>query len=658
MSNSRFLFQNGGFFHRLVGARGSASATLPSSHHNKDQQDAASTGSTSGQQPSSWLRKKPSNLGLVFHDAAAAKEIATSAKLVFFGEIHSRPPIIAFQRMVQNAMATTNSTNDEGGTLHVVMEHFSFDMQPLLEDYQNDKITFEELVQRYDQIGTEHHDLMPYQDLLEDAKRLHHNNNNKQKRRVQLHAGFLSRTYARQLMKEGPDVALQTAAHWLPTHPKLAGTEEHYNIFESLLTGRKLMTSITPPDDRFRPIFQAQLLKDVAMAHKIHNLLLTKQQSESGNSKQSDDRILVLLGNGHCLGYCGVPERVLEQHPELVSETCVIASHRYEQEEEYGIGDKNNESMFLKDHSIRGTLNLADYVYVYREEQDEEEQQQPPTTKQSFVKEETRMAYNKVGESAHIPGNAAKAMAIMKAMHYTDQQIAIAGNDVYNFQGVGNPHRHANIQPGDVVLDVGSGLGIDSFLAQHAATRTGFVLGVDISATQVRHAQACAQRRGCHERMRFVTADMESIPLPDASVDVVISNGAFCLAPNKAQAFREVYRVFKPGGRISICTTTTREESKLEPGVSWPVCMKMFVPMKDIEPMCQTIGFVNVGVDDSDSSMSMELPVEVMDENPNSPGQRNKVHANAAEFMHLEEYDMDAICARVCVVAEKPHDVD
>jgi SAM-dependent methyltransferase len=269
-------------------------------------------------------------------------------------------------------------------------------------------------------------------------------------------------------------------------------------------------------------------------------------------------------------------------------------------------------------------------------------------------------SYDKVGETAHVPGNAKKAMAIMKAMGYTDKQIAMAGDDVHNFQGVGNPHIHASIQPGETVLDVGSGLGIDSFLAGTAAGDTGFVLGIDISNTEVCHARLCARRRRLSQ-IRFSEADMEQIPLPDQSVDVVISNGAFCLAPDKEKAFQEVYRVLKPGGRISICTTTTRDDSLLEPGVSWPLCMQMFIPMNDIKPMCERIGYVDVMVDNRDSSMSMELPIEVLktDENRNPnhyEPKRNKVHVGNAEFSHLEEYNMDALCARVCVVAKKPDD--
>ena len=73
-------------------------------------------------------------------------------------------------------------------------------------------------------------------------------------------------------------------------------------------------------------------------------------------------------------------------------------------------------------------------------------------------------------------------------MGYSDGEIAVAGDDGYNWQGVGCPHRHAAIMPGERVLDMGSGLGIDSFIAAAAAGARGRVLGVDLAAAEVRHA--------------------------------------------------------------------------------------------------------------------------------------------------------------------------
>jgi len=183
------------------------------------------------------------------------------------------------------------------------------------------------------------------------------------------------------------------------------------------------------------------------------------------------------------------------------------------------------------------------------------------------------VAYNKVGETAHLKGNLKKAKAIMSYLGYTEEEFNIAGEDAYNYQGVGNPHNFAKIQPGENVLDLGSGLGIDSFIACHYATDKGQVTGLDISKSEVKHAEIRAAQRGLNAK--FIVADMEAMPLPDGMIDVVISNGAFCLAPNKEKAFAEIFRVLKPGGRMAICTSTVKVD--LDLGVHWPVCMRMFV---------------------------------------------------------------------------------
>jgi len=117
--------------------------------------------------------------------------------------------------------------------------------------------------------------------------------------------------------------------------------------------------------------------------------------------------------------------------------------------------------------------------------------------------------------------------------------------------GCGNPIAIAGLQPGEVVLDLGSGGGIDCFLAARVVGPQGKVIGLDMTPDMIRLAQANAKKVGA-TNVEFRFGEMEDIPLPDASVDVVISNCVVNLSPDKDAVFQEVYRVLRPGGRISI----------------------------------------------------------------------------------------------------------
>ena len=606
--------------HRIVGARGATTSqqplgTRPSSGEATLPSSAPCTSFGNGSS------MKARNFGKYFTVSDIAQH-----RLVYLGEIHSVLPIVGFQQSVAEEMKVQSAQK-----LHIVMEHFSFDMQGLLDDYQSGKISFEELLQKYDEVGSEQHNLKPYKAFLEYARR--------EKDSILLHAGFLSRKYARMLMKEGEPTALERAMVWLPKNTtSLQGSDFHYNIFERLIRGAMPLVgsngetgAVEPSSDRFRGIFQAQLLKDYAMAHHVQNLL------EDNLSK--DDKILVIAGNGHLQYGCGVPERVSS----AAAESCLVLC--------LPVSSSDDKDMILNElcsmYGPEGS-NPADFIFAYSEES--------TVADNDFigvaVKAETAGTYDRVGESAHLKGNLAKAAAIMSALGYSTDEFDVAGVDAYNFQGVGNPHLHAQICPGDIVLDVGSGLGVDSFIANAATGQGGKVIGIDISAREVAYAQQRAKERGIG--IRFVTADMESLPLPDNSVDVIISNGAFCLVPDKRKALSEMFRVLKPGGRISVCTSTILD-ANLEPGVSWPLCMQMFIPKASIKGLCGALGFVNIIVDDSDSSFSLDIPEEVMlqDEQERNPS-RNRVHVGSPEFRHLEDFDLSKICARVCIVARKP----
>ncbi|MDH3497303.1 MAG: methyltransferase domain-containing protein [Gemmatimonadota bacterium] len=132
---------------------------------------------------------------------------------------------------------------------------------------------------------------------------------------------------------------------------------------------------------------------------------------------------------------------------------------------------------------------------------------------------------------------------------------------VASFAGVGNPHERSNLLPGETVLDLGSGAGLDAIIASSQVGPTGKVIGVDLNPAMCLKAQAHAAATGtsmeCHE------GRMEEIPLPDAAVDVIISNGVINLSFRKRRAVQEMFRVLRPGGRISITDIVSAKQLSL-----------------------------------------------------------------------------------------------
>lgn len=140
--------------------------------------------------------------------------------------------------------------------------------------------------------------------------------------------------------------------------------------------------------------------------------------------------------------------------------------------------------------------------------------------------------------------------------------------------GCGNPTALADLRPGETILDLGSGGGIDCFIAAEQVGASGRVFGLDMTPDMLALANTNRDRMGL-ANVEFIEGHLEDIPLPDGSVNVVISNCVICLSPDKDAVFREAYRVLTPGGRLHVSDmlALTEDGPSLTDSESWASCI-------------------------------------------------------------------------------------
>ncbi|GIV16525.1 MAG: arsenite S-adenosylmethyltransferase [Armatimonadota bacterium] len=182
---------------------------------------------------------------------------------------------------------------------------------------------------------------------------------------------------------------------------------------------------------------------------------------------------------------------------------------------------------------------------------------------------------------------------------YTPEELAqIPQEAASSSLGCGAPVKIANIQQGEVVLDLGSGGGIDAFLAARLVGSSGLVYGLDMTDEMIALATRNAEKAGI-TNVRFIKGEIEAIPLPDASVDVIISNCVLNLVPDKARAFREIWRVLKPGGRLAISDIVVDRgfddlpiaEEQVRAALSWTGCVAGALSIDAYRQMLEEAGF-------------------------------------------------------------------
>lgn len=164
--------------------------------------------------------------------------------------------------------------------------------------------------------------------------------------------------------------------------------------------------------------------------------------------------------------------------------------------------------------------------------------------------------------------------------------------------GCGNPTGLGRISEGDVVLDLGSGGGVDVFLASRKVGPNGKVVGLDMTPEMVNRAEANAVKLGV-SNVEFKLGEIENIPLGDESVDVIMSNCVICLSIDKERVFKEMFRVLRPGGTLAIADEVAlrsfSEEEKNDPQ-KWCNCITGAVTEGAYSEMLERVGFQEVYV--------------------------------------------------------------
>ncbi len=152
-----------------------------------------------------------------------------------------------------------------------------------------------------------------------------------------------------------------------------------------------------------------------------------------------------------------------------------------------------------------------------------------------------------------------RATSVAEELYSDDERALIPAGAIDAALGVGNPIRRADLVPGEVVIDLGCGAGIDTLLAARRVAPAGRAIGLDTLPEMLERASGNAAAAGI-ANVEWVRGELESIPVPASHVDVVISNGVLNLSPRKSRALSEIFRILRPRGRISLADIVLDEE--------------------------------------------------------------------------------------------------
>jgi arsenite methyltransferase len=291
------------------------------------------------------------------------------------------------------------------------------------------------------------------------------------------------------------------------------------------------------------------------------------------------------------------------------------------------------------------------------------------------ILESVKSKYAAVAESS-LSSDHAGVKAVAEAFGYTPEELTSIPAEANMGLSCGNPTATAHLRPGEVVVDLGSGGGLDVFLSSKQVGPTGRAIGIDMTPAMIERARANAIAGG-YTNVEFHLSTIDKIPLPDASVDCVISNCVLNLAPDKPAVFREIVRVLKPGGRLAVSDIALKHE--LPEAISKSVaayvgCIAGAIRIDDYRAGLLAAGFEHVEIVDSGRDLNAYAKIEnqsaccspAMDgtaaSNPlqvvetsccsPAPATDSTLHDDLKTL--LADYDVNAAAASVKVYALKP----
>jgi arsenite methyltransferase len=202
--------------------------------------------------------------------------------------------------------------------------------------------------------------------------------------------------------------------------------------------------------------------------------------------------------------------------------------------------------------------------------------------------------------------------AVAEAFGYTPEELASIPAEANMGLSCGNPTAFASLREGEVVVDLGSGGGLDVLLAARKVGPTGKAIGIDMTQEMIDLARRNAAKSGL-TNIEYHLATIDRLPLPDASLDCVISNCVINLAPDKTAVFREIARVLKPGGRLAVSDIALKRELPLEIGsdlMAYVGCIAGAILIEDYRRLLGEAGFTHVEVIDSGRDLNAYAKVE------------------------------------------------